>query len=133
VGDEVVGIGAGEDEHSGRVVDLGLLDEGDQVAAKFGAQEVHGRGSDVHEEDRPLPARDEGARLVHRPEPFGVSTRLPIHRNADREGMKKYSPARSTLNVGMSWIRRLTGSWGIVTSPRPPAGRRSDRVRHRGS
>ena len=35
--------------------------------------------------------------------------RSPIHLKADREGMKKYSPPRSTLNVWMSWMRRLTG------------------------
>ena len=28
--------------------------------------------------------------------------RPPIHLKADSEGMKKYSPPRSTLNVGMS-------------------------------
>jgi hypothetical protein len=29
-------------------------------------------------------------------------------------GMKKYSPPRSTLNVSMPWMRRLTGSFGMV-------------------
>ena len=28
--------------------------------------------------------------------------------------MKKYSPPRSTLNVWMPWMRRLTGALGIV-------------------
>ena len=43
--------------------------------------------------------------------------------------MKKYSPPRSTLNVSMPWMRRLTGSCGIVkvapSSCRPTFGSRS--------
>jgi hypothetical protein len=38
----------------------------------------------------------------------------PSHRSADSDGMKKYSPPRRTLKVWMPWMRRLTGSRGIV-------------------
>ena len=40
------------------------------------------------------------------------SPEFAIHLKADREGMKKYSPPRSTLNVWMPWMRRLTGFAG---------------------
>jgi hypothetical protein len=39
---------------------------------------------------------------------------FPIHLKADKLGMKKYSPPRSTLKVSMPWMRRLTGSFGTV-------------------
>ena len=38
----------------------------------------------------------------------------PIHLSADREGRKKYSPPRSTLKVSIPWMRRRTGSCGMV-------------------
>src|SRR5208283_4442758 len=51
------------------------------------------------------------------------------HRSADRLGMKKYSPPRSTLKVWMPWMRRLTGCLGIVnaaaSSCSPAMGSRS--------
>jgi hypothetical protein len=43
-----------------------------------------------------------------------MSSKLAYHLNADRLGMKKYSPPRSTLNVSMPWTRCLTGSFGMV-------------------
>ena len=43
--------------------------------------------------------------------------------------MNMYSPPRSTLNVWMPWMRRLTGAFGIVNVPpsscRPTIGSRS--------
>ena len=38
--------------------------------------------------------------------------------NALMLGMKKYSPPRSTLKVSIPWMRRLTGSFGIVNVAR---------------
>src|SRR3954454_24216723 len=58
-----------------------------------------------------------------------------MHRNADSEGRKKYSPPRRALNVSMPWIRRLTGACGIVNvAPfccRPTFGSRSSPSRMR--
>src|SRR5208283_2292929 len=55
--------------------------------------------------------------------------RSPNHFSADRLGMNMYSPPRSTLNDWMPWMRRLTGSFGIVNvaspSCRPTSGSRS--------
>ena len=53
----------------------------------------------------------------------------PNHLRADRLGIKKYSPPRSTLNVSIPCTSRLTGYLGIVkfapSSCRPMIGSRS--------
>src|SRR4029450_10440852 len=55
--------------------------------------------------------------------------RSASHFNALMLGTKKYSPPLSTLKVWMPWMRRLTGSFGIVKVPsgscRPMIGSRS--------
>jgi hypothetical protein len=51
VRDEVVRVGAREHDDAARRVRLGALDQGDEVTDELGAEEVHGRGRDLDEED----------------------------------------------------------------------------------
>ena len=59
VRDEVVGIGALEHEHLERLVRLGSLQQGDEIADELGAEKVHRRGRDLDEEDSPVDLRGE--------------------------------------------------------------------------
>ncbi len=55
MGDEIVGVGALENKHLDRVIGLGALDQGDQVADQFGSQQIHWRSRDLGKENAPFP------------------------------------------------------------------------------
>jgi hypothetical protein len=57
VRDEVVRIGTSEHEHADIGVSLGALDEGNEIADQTRTQKIHGRGSDLCEDDASFPAR----------------------------------------------------------------------------
>ena len=76
VGDEVVRIGALEHEHLDGVVGLGALNEGDQIADQFGAEEIHRRRRDRRRTGRRLSACE--TLSVSRGEPTLGSTLTPL-------------------------------------------------------
>ena len=59
VGNEVVRVGAPEDEHADGVVGLGSLDERNQIADQVGPQKVHRRGRNAREQDGLFPTNGE--------------------------------------------------------------------------
>ena len=67
VGDEIVRVGAPEDEHLDIVVGLGSPNEGDQVAHQRRPQKIHRRGGDIDEQNRAFLAYFKGLEIRVRP------------------------------------------------------------------
>ena len=58
--DEIFGVGALKHQHLERLVGFGSLDKGDEIADQLGAEEIHGRGVDLGEENRPVDEHGDG-------------------------------------------------------------------------